>query len=188
MEMAFWNRRMTLVLFCVAVCGSSLMEKAQGRPGKPFHPCGSYIVAISFSLSRPHHVQQGMLFSVDEGEKALGFQEWGFVSHEYRHRPRVLPDNRPKASATSSFYKRAEDVLSILISLVLGALTGAVTASLIHLLWSIATHRYDADSDDENLHSNVDPDFGYQKLPSKDGDLGYQKVPAKDAGVVSDAK
>lgn len=165
------------------MCLFACFIQAQGRPGKPFFACRSYIVSISFSSSnrhRPLDENLAIAMPVENqklevyGEEFLNEEDqshvvysWGFINNPNPSR-KTIPAHKKRVG---SFQRRAEDILSIVFALLLGALSGAITATLIHMVWSISTSRYGSSIEEEDdTGSVVDPmDFSYEKLPTKEG-------------------
>lgn len=181
--------------------------QAQGRPGKPFYACRSYIVSISFSLPRYHHPkEEGLLLAMPVETHKLDvfkgdlngepnqviYESWGFTNnynpfHKSNDMHNSFEKTKPhghQKQMMSTFQKRARDVLSILIALLLGALCGAITSTIFHVVWALATHRYRVSSAEVEGVSADPKDFGYQKLPAKEGVEVHTKegfeVPTKE--------
>lgn len=167
----------------LVLCLFACFIQAQGRPGKPFFACRSYIVSISFSS--PNHqypLDESLAIAMPvENEKLEVYEEeflneenqghvvysWGFINNPNPSH-KTIPAHKKKVG---SFQRRAEDVLSIVFALLLGALSGAITATLIHMVWSISTSRYSLSTEEEDdMGAVIDPmDFSYEKLPTKEG-------------------
>jgi len=184
------------LIMCLFAC----FFQAQGRPGKPFFACRSYIVSISISSSNHHHpLDESLAIAMPvENEKLEVYQEeflneedqshvvysWGFINNPNPSH-KTIPAHKKKVG---SFQRRAEDVLSIVFALLLGALSGAITDTLIHKVWSISTSRYSSSTEeDDDMGDVIDPmDFSYEKLPTKEG-VEVEGKPTKE-GVEVEAK
>lgn len=167
------------LLLCLFAC----FIQAQGRPGKPFFACRSYIVSISFSSPNHHHpLDESLAIAMPvENEKLEVYEEeflneedqshvvysWGFINNPNPSHKTIAAHKKK----VGSFQRRAEDVLSIVFALLLGALSGAITATLIHMVWSISTSRFSSSTEEEDdMGAVIDPmDFSYEKLPTKEG-------------------
>lgn len=112
------------------------------------------------------------------------YESWGFTdNYNPFHKPNEMHNSFEKINhhdhqkqMMSTFQKRARDVLSILIALLLGALCGAITSTIFHVIWALATHRYRLSSAEAGGVGADPNDFGYQKLPAKEG----LEVPTKE--------
>ncbi|ERN09514.1 uncharacterized protein LOC18437667 [Amborella trichopoda] len=170
---------------------SFLSVGALARPGLHFHPCKSYYVSFSYTLSSPKTLDQIPLEPNPRPNLRPGFasnHKLPFSFFIYREINGIYPKpvefmahndlylvSRRDPSAfrgikpyerefrfTNSLRERTKDILSVIIALLFGLGCGALTSATMYLAWSLITNRYEGSASEE--YEGAD-DAGYVKIP-----------------------
>ncbi|CAN6463477.1 unnamed protein product [Victoria cruziana] len=180
-----------LLQVILIVSAMGFLVGAEARPGSQFHPCRTFLISYSYSVSSPRdsfktldtfNPSELLLPSVrfDDGSSefsiiradlgGLGLARpadfFPFMTTAERD---FVVSSKPAVSAAadpvdmrSSLHARARDILSVVVSLLFGVACGALTASTMYLVWSLFNNRCDFHSQEEEFPGHEE----YIKIPS----------------------
>ncbi|MBA0679326.1 hypothetical protein Goari_011100 [Gossypium aridum] len=127
-----------------------LSASATARPCKTF-----FVASYSFSFESPNNPSSSTGF-------VTVFTEIGQLN--------IVPPRPKPSDVLSSLRERSKDILSVVVALLFGVFSGALTAATLYLVWTLFSSRYDyhrACLEDDEIDGELSPKkVGYVTIPT----------------------